>query len=581
MKKTCIYLIFSMMTTLAIASEEKALKKAQKEAEKFAKQEGVSLEEHLSEQKLFGFVLDDLLPDNEKGQTFNAAAAEKQCKEAVNLGQQSEHREFLTQVIKKESSEEGEEFLFQSQIVIQNPYQSTDISALQATVYPEEEVIQTCEESGTYQVSTLQKLSIEVIPEVKQTVRHCLGHEQNKEYFWKSDAKTWKESKEKGLSKHVEIASYEVEIKSGGIIKDYKVVAKWKHHDNSPSCGHFSSQEKIVSQGKETDHWQSDDPETLTSLESNPFCKLLYIEPTQGPSTRLINGKAITRDIWERALHFSCEPSSESKCEQIRLQGGILIEKRCLQENLFGECDTWEKTYDLGKRAAYQKNTASFKNEEIWGLTTEFDTTYLKNSDLAQTAATLSIFADLKDTLETDETVLNDKVEVFKGEKSSCERSFVEGQVFDCCRKMNGIGVAAKLAKCTSEEKCLAERREQGKCHYIGSHKIKLGTITEQVYCCFPTKLARIIHEQGRKQLKIKWGSVSEPKCQGLKLKELQNIDFGKIDLSEVTADLKIDKKAYAQKLRGNLDQLKTKVQAEIHQKSLEYPDKPLNGESL
>ncbi|MDL2313948.1 conjugal transfer protein TraN [Desulfovibrio sp. OttesenSCG-928-C14] len=55
----------------------------------------------------------------------------------------------------------------------------------------------------------------------------------------------------------------------------------------------------------------------------------------------------------------------------------------------------------------------------------------------------------------------------------------------------------------------------------------------KNVYCCFDSVLARIIHEQGRPQLGLGWGS-----CRGFYLDEFMQIDFTRIDFSEYVDDL-------------------------------------------
>ncbi|WP_172959771.1 conjugal transfer protein TraN [Thiomicrorhabdus aquaedulcis] len=51
--------------------------------------------------------------------------------------------------------------------------------------------------------------------------------------------------------------------------------------------------------------------------------------------------------------------------------------------------------------------------------------------------------------------------------------------------------------------------------------------------CCFNSKLARIINEQGRKQL-----GLTMKDCNGFTIDQLQKLDWGKIDLSEFISDM-------------------------------------------
>lgn len=59
-------------------------------------------------------------------------------------------------------------------------------------------------------------------------------------------------------------------------------------------------------------------------------------------------------------------------------------------------------------------------------------------------------------------------------------------------------------------------------------------------YCCFNSKMGRIIHQQGRAQLNSvgSFGTPESPNCRGLTPEEFQSIDFSKIDFSEYYGDL-------------------------------------------
>ena len=198
-----------------------------------------------------------------------------------------------------------------------------------------------------------------------------------------------------------------------------------------------------------------------------------------------------------------------------------------------------------------------------------FDSSYEKNNEIADALATLAIFSDIKKELENSGKQIREKdVEIFRGEKMKCQCSFIQGALYDCCKKMDGLAVTTYLARCNTEEQALAERRHSGQCHHVGSMKENLGMQTSQVFCCFPTKLARILHEEGRKQLGIKWGIAEEPKCRGFSLTELQRIDFTKIDLSDALDDAPIDKDVLLNKVRSTIDNLQASGQAEARLKT-------------
>jgi conjugal transfer mating pair stabilization protein TraN len=102
---------------------------------------------------------------------------------------------------------------------------------------------------------------------------------------------------------------------------------------------------------------------------------------------------------------------------------------------------------------------------------------------------------------------------------------------------------------CDKEDIITVTKRESGRCHYVGTRCIKrlrLGFVKKCIqrakyYCCFNSKLARIIHEQGRPQLTTdirNWGSAKSPNCRGFTPEEFASLDFDRIDLSEYFNDI-------------------------------------------
>ena len=98
------------------------------------------------------------------------------------------------------------------------------------------------------------------------------------------------------------------------------------------------------------------------------------------------------------------------------------------------------------------------------------------------------------------------------------------------------------LGVCSGEEKDLSHRRKKGLCHEIGTYCAEklLGICIrkKRSSCCFPSKLARIVHEQGREQLGIDWGEAESPECRGFTDTEISRINFDKLDLREVFEDV-------------------------------------------
>ena len=116
----------------------------------------------------------------------------------------------------------------------------------------------------------------------------------------------------------------------------------------------------------------------------------------------------------------------------------------------------------------------------------------------------------------------------------------------DCCKDEEywfGLG------QCKEEERELATSKAEGLSYYIGRYcseelDLLFGTICieySRTYCCFNSKLSRIVHEQGRPQLQgdiRNWGDPENPNCRGFTPEEFQMLDFSRIDLSEWFGDI-------------------------------------------
>jgi conjugal transfer mating pair stabilization protein TraN len=107
--------------------------------------------------------------------------------------------------------------------------------------------------------------------------------------------------------------------------------------------------------------------------------------------------------------------------------------------------------------------------------------------------------------------------------------------------------IGLSLASCNEEEGKLAMKQGAGLCHEIGtwcSSCIRvLGACIACIEhttskCCFNSRLARIVNEQGRAQLAKGWGGAESPDCSGFTVAELQRLDFAAMDLSEFYASL-------------------------------------------
>lgn len=101
------------------------------------------------------------------------------------------------------------------------------------------------------------------------------------------------------------------------------------------------------------------------------------------------------------------------------------------------------------------------------------------------------------------------------------------------------------MQACEQSDLEAAMMNDSGYCHYVGEYCKKewplIGCVQKaKSFCCFNSKLARIIHQQGRPQLTTfnAWGPPESPDCRGFKPEEFQSLDFSRIDLAEYYDDL-------------------------------------------
>jgi conjugal transfer mating pair stabilization protein TraN len=107
-----------------------------------------------------------------------------------------------------------------------------------------------------------------------------------------------------------------------------------------------------------------------------------------------------------------------------------------------------------------------------------------------------------------------------------------------------GLMILQDILSCDQSEQILALRRGQNLCVEIGDYCSKrlpiVKTCIEKTksYCCYNSRLARIINVQGRAQIGKSWGNPRNPDCSGFTPAEFERLDFSQMDLSEFMAEV-------------------------------------------
>ena len=200
-----------------------------------------------------------------------------------------------------------------------------------------------------------------------------------------------------------------------------------------------------------------------------------------------------------------------------------------------GKCVKWRQKYRCRDRV---KSTGyKFSGSTAFCLDGNcVDTSFQSDEDMIEALGYLSILEHARKEMNGTKNI-----NIFKGNSHGCNRYPLS---FKNCCFSSGCGLNLGLAHCDQESKNLAKERGSGKCVEVGTYcaertpLLKTCIRKKTVFCCFGSKFAKLLQEQGRKQLRMDFGSAQYPNCRGFTAEELQKIDFSKLDLSEITEDV-------------------------------------------
>ncbi len=278
--------------------------------------------------------------------------------------------------------------------------------------------------------------------------------------------------------------------------------------------------------------WEEDCKE-LESLLDQGRCAIVstqcFLDTTP---TKTVDGITLTADCWEKEITYRCHSEERDNCKALLEKGCIQVASRCQTEDQ-GECIEWEQTFECS-------NNHSLARSRITGKDIPFcldgdcvNQSWAPNQDMADSLSKLAIFKEMQKDMDPNTQ------SVFKGKPLQCSR--IPASFKNCCVQ-KGWGMKVGLASCNAEEKDLAQQRKLNKCIQVGTYcaQKRLGVCTKKKtsFCCYQTKLARIVNEQGRSQLDLGFGSAKHPQCDALTLAHFTQIDFGKINFSELFQDI-------------------------------------------
>ena len=260
-----------------------------------------------------------------------------------------------------------------------------------------------------------------------------------------------------------------------------------------------------------------------------------YVASEKGPKeTRIIEGELVTRDSWHERNTYRCLKESKKNCAPLRARGCVQVKSKCI-EKVGDVCVLWRQTYQCKNK---KKTVISYK---ATGQDVPFclggdcvDASYEANGEMADVLSQLSVLKQAGEDIRQN-------IGVFTGQVRACRKNCIGFR--DCCTTGKGWGMSLHLAECSGHEKELAQWRQKKLCVLVGTYcaEKKLGVCIRKKtsFCCFGTKLSKLIQEQGRAQLGLTFGDPKCPDCRGLTPDELSRLDFSRMDMSELFEEIR------------------------------------------
>jgi len=277
-------------------------------------------------------------------------------------------------------------------------------------------------------------------------------------------------------------------------------------------------------------------PAMALNPANDPNC-VLQSHVCTDTANRTIAGQVITRACWNWKDTYKCGNGPiVDNCTAYVAAGCAQTNSQCVATLPSGACATLSQTYQCLAKPQTTTTTQVCGTISTCVQGNCFNATTTPSTDFGKSVAQLAAIT------AAGASYSSNGVSIFSGTLEHCNNQAVLG-FNNCCAAAGGAGWGKGLLKtCKPSGLTLVQGRSGGRNHSLGTDcgtKV-LGVCTRirEWACVFPSKLARIIQEQGRPQIGLAWGSASTGDCRGFTPAELQQLDFGIMDLSEFIADI-------------------------------------------
>lgn len=298
-----------------------------------------------------------------------------------------------------------------------------------------------------------------------------------------------------------------------------------------------------------------------------------------------IDGMEVTRPCWRNTIAYACiEDGTADTCAPLAAKGCDLKRSACTEGVTVGgtfQCLTEQREYACQAQSAGSSTAVDCGAQQFCIEGRCFDTGVVPDPDFIKAVAGMEV------AREAGVYVDEETFQVFKGRDSRCAKSALKNCCKGASKPSNGLTnlaiaggsayafdilsgggmkstlilgvdpvalaltisvmVVQQMLGCDSEDVLVALKRNNRLCHHVGdycSRKINLGLTRicvqrKETYCCFNSKISRIINEAARTQITgLDWGTPEAPSCQGITIAQFQAMDLSTVDFSDFYADV-------------------------------------------
>lgn len=265
-------------------------------------------------------------------------------------------------------------------------------------------------------------------------------------------------------------------------------------------------------------------------------CTLTGETCTAPNEVRIVDGVAVSRPCWQYSKNYMCQTVVGGLNDCSELAGNpqcTLNREECLDDPVNPNgCTVSERVYRCPIAGTTPEPAQYICGEDVYCVNGDCEAVEREASDEFKEAV-VALNALGQANAEFDENTLT----LFSGTRETCTK-----KVFGLSNCCSGSGVPLLTPFiCSAAERLLDEKDDAGLCHKLGTYcsssVLGICVTRKDAYCCFQSKISRILQEQGRPQINKPWGPPKTGTCVGFTIFEFQQLDLSVMDFSEVYAE--------------------------------------------